>query len=344
MKKIKKVLLSIVVLALICAIAYISVFFIIPEVKYKQAISMMDNQKYVEAIEAFQNMKEYKDSEDYLDKCNYMYSLQLIDEGQYDLAIERLSSIETLENDQEIQKAKYLKAKSLIENGDYENATAVLQEIDYQDSYELLKEISFKDIAVGKSLFLGKMDLDNEKENGLENIEWIVLDINGGKALLISKYVLFLKPFNNKPVQITWEKSPLRKYLNEDFIMNSFTDDERNMIMQTTVLAEWNQSNANREKYNPGKNTIDRIFIPSYKEIVKYFNGVVESSVLDIAYSETVETSTYNGASVFWVLRNPGLLPGCMSCVIGHKIQCDGLTINFANTGVRPCMWIKIPA
>lgn len=46
---------------------------------------------------------------------------------------------------------------------------------------------------------------------------WQVLAIKDNGALLITKDIIGLSAFHNRPGEITWAESGLRKYLNEAF-------------------------------------------------------------------------------------------------------------------------------
>ena len=51
---------------------------------------------------------------------------------------------------------------------------------------------------------------------------WIVLDVQDGKALLLSEDVLEERAYQPQGGDVTWESSDIRKYLNTEFF-NSFT-------------------------------------------------------------------------------------------------------------------------
>ena len=53
-------------------------------------------------------------------------------------------------------------------------------------------------------------------------IEWIVLNKQNGKIMLISKDILIHKPYNKNTGEITWECSTLRNWLNSIFYMEAF--------------------------------------------------------------------------------------------------------------------------
>ena len=48
----------------------------------------------------------------------------------------------------------------------------------------------------GDSIVFGNYEQDTNPENGKEKIEWIVLDVDRTKCLLVSKYGLDVKPYN----------------------------------------------------------------------------------------------------------------------------------------------------
>ena len=69
-----------------------------------------------------------------------------------------------------------------------------------------------------------------------EPIEWIVLDRQGGRALLLSKYILDCKCYSNEHKDVTWETCDLRKWLNNDFYNQAFSGSEQGKILSTNVI------------------------------------------------------------------------------------------------------------
>ena len=55
-------------------------------------------------------------------------------------------------------------------------------------------------------------------------IEWLVLDVKGNEALLISRYGLDCKRYHHERDDITWEDCDLRKWLNCDFLKSAFSN------------------------------------------------------------------------------------------------------------------------
>ncbi|MBR1454471.1 MAG: hypothetical protein IJ593_07475, partial [Lachnospiraceae bacterium] len=102
-----------------------------------------------------------------------------------------------------------------------------------------------------------------------EPIEWIVLEKSNNKALLLSKYVFTNHTYNDDYVDITWENSTIRKWLNSEYINTIFSKKEQGSILTTDVI---NNDNA---KYGTkgGNNTKDKLFLLSIDEVNKYFSS-----------------------------------------------------------------------
>ena len=52
--------------------------------------------------------------------------------------------------------------------------------------------------TIGSIVAFGRYEQDGNEENGPEEIEWVVLDVQDGKVLLLSKYGLEVKPYNTE--------------------------------------------------------------------------------------------------------------------------------------------------
>lgn len=66
-------------------------------------------------------------------------------------------------------------------------------------------------------------------------IAWIVLDTMRDKALLLAKYGLSYMSYNNRMWPVSWEKSSLRKYLNDEIIYYFFSEKEQSRIIEISV-------------------------------------------------------------------------------------------------------------
>lgn len=191
---------------------------------------------------------------------------------------------------------------------------------------------------VGETIYFGKFEQDNNTSNGKEPIEWMVLEVQGDKAFLISVCALDCRRYHNTEVDVmTWEKCSLRSWLNNDFYNASFTSGEKSRIKTTTVVAEDNPNYGT----DAGKDTRDKVFCLSWSEAEKYFD---EDTYLApyTAYSKERGLYTPYGGSSWW-LRTPGDgNPGQGSCIIWWGYPKDTGSPYNSFRGVRPAMWISI--
>lgn len=224
-------------------------------------------------------------------------------------------------------------------------------------TYAVNAEIN-ADIEVGDIVLFGHYEQDNNGKNGSEEIQWIVLDVNDGKALLLSLYGLDVKQFNEKYVPTTWETSSLRKWMNGAFLYNAFNDEEQARIVLTDVDNSQEQSHP-RYQANSGKDTQDKIFALSYAEANKYLGVTYESKDNTAARVAPTPLALYNGAWVKsefktkdneasgrWWLRSPGRHPNRTSYVCHPGYVRDNQTTAgsklFGYILARPALWVYI--
>lgn len=197
-----------------------------------------------------------------------------------------------------------------------------------------------KNAKVGDYVTFGSYEQDNDVSNGKEAIEWLVLDIQDGKALLLSKYALEGKSYNKEYEAITWENCTLRSWLNNEFYHEAFSNAEKNGINTTTVVAEDNQ----RHGTEAGNDTQDKVFLLSKNEAEKYFSSDEERICWPTAYA------TYDGAwsygesgSCWWWLRSPGNDEDNANIVSSTGfLGWNGDIVSEHRGPVRPAMWVSI--
>ncbi|MBQ6680393.1 MAG: zinc ribbon domain-containing protein [Lachnospiraceae bacterium] len=124
-----------------------------------------------------------------------------------------------------------------------------------------------KTLTVGQEITFGQYYQDYEYPNDKKPIEWTVLDVQGDKALIISKYALFSCQFVDYAGPCTWEDSYLREQLNGAFFSEAFSEEEKKHIGLTTVVTEPNSQYGT----DGGNDTVDRLFVLSEKEAETYF-------------------------------------------------------------------------
>ena len=189
-------------------------------------------------------------------------------------------------------------------------------------------------------MFFGAYEQDNNTSNGKEDVEWFVLEIKDGKALVISKYALDCRLYNTSYTDVTWETCTLRKWLNNDFINAAFSADEKAMIPTVTVSADKNTHYST----NPGNATQDQVFLLSITEVNKYFSsdGARRCKPTDYAVANGAYVSSFNG-NCWWWLRSPGYDDRYAAAVdYAGGTSRMGRDVDDAHIAVRPALWIDL--
>ena len=173
-------------------------------------------------------------------------------------------------------------------------------------------ESPFAKLHVGDIIEFGRYEQDNYFENGPEPIEWLVLDVSNGSALLISRYGLDAQAYHTVDTGITWANCTLRKWLNEIFYDEAFSQSEKQLINLTKV-----ENPDNPEQGTPGgADTEDKIFLLSDREFNRYFtNDELRIGIPTLyAKSNGAYINPDNGNSWWW-LRSPGISPRTPLCI-----------------------------
>ena len=202
-------------------------------------------------------------------------------------------------------------------------------------------------VNVGDLITFGRYEQDNNTNNGKEAIEWIVLALDGNKALIISKYALDHQRYNNSYTAVTWQNCTLRSWLNGTFYNSAFNSSEKNRISLTTVINDDNPEYGT----DGGSDTNDKVFILSIAEAKMYFGTNEDRKCAPTDYAMAMVTDPdYHYTTVCdWWLRSPGYKSSCAA-----RVLCDGSVDNFGDEvdygytvfgvfeAIRPVLWINL--
>lgn len=310
---------------------------------------------YKIAIEFFEKIPGWKDSDELLSKCRErIETIQSIAKRRRKIISFAVFTavviyiVVSLYRNYFIPYRKYNAAIKAINSGNYIEAYESLVDLgDYKDSskraekiYEKYKTETLKKAEIGDSIFIGKYEQDGVDSTYDEDIEWEVIDKQEGRILVVSKYVLDCKQYHSPNLDVTWENSDIRKFLNDVFIEKAFNEKELAMIPTVNVPADKNPEFDS----NPGNATQDKIFLLSISEVEKYFT--VDSDRLckatNYACANGVYVNNENGYC-FWSLRTPGEYQRYVSRVdsLGYVYH-RGNPVSSSRNGIRPAMWIEI--
>ena len=205
-------------------------------------------------------------------------------------------------------------------------------------------------ISAGDTVTFGRFP-QAKNGNDLTPIEWLVLDVQEGKALLISKYGLAMRSFSqlhsDKP-DMYWDVSQLRTWLNDAFYGSAFSPEEQAAILAATV------ENKKISFFNEGEDkpeTEDKLFVLSYAEANRYL-GVIpggndiraRSAPTPCAIargawtSETDRTADGEPAGHWWLRSANGFGTAAVVDGSGGLI---GYDIFRGGVMVRPAVWIN---
>ena len=189
---------------------------------------------------------------------------------------------------------------------------------------------------VGETIEFGNYP---QEEDGTEKpIEWIVMKNEGNQVLLLSKYVLDAKPYNEEFEKVTWETSDIRKWLNNEFYTTAFNKTEKAKIQASLIKNEDNSEYGT----SGGNDTEDKVFLLSEKEAETLFSNEEERIAKATEYAE--KSGVYDEEKgAWWWLRSPGF--GSRGAA---EVDSDGWVYRVGNLvyirpdGVRPALYLNL--
>lgn len=188
---------------------------------------------------------------------------------------------------------------------------------------------------IGDLITFGRYEQDVNLANGSEPIEWRILEVRDGMALVISRYGLDGMKFHQTVDSVSWKSSSLRTWLNGAFIDKAFTAQEQAAIQITEVDSSAVQ---------------DRLFLLSQSEAWNYFLTNEERRCAPTAYAISkgvfVSGRKYlaDGEDACgWWLRTIGDRHTEAACV-RYAGSRTSHAVTAAYVAVRPAMWIDLKA
>ena len=335
----------------------------ITAIKYQQAVALRENGQYEDAIAAFTALGNYSDAATQITETKYQQAVALRENGQYEDAIAEFAKLGNYSDTAtQITETKYQQANSLNAAARYDEAYALyVTLIGYKDVDKLLMEdanmiaaaaAAARDamFAVGNYVTFGEYPQTADGKD-MTPIEWLVLARDGNKALLISRYALDAKRYNNSNTE-KWETCTLRTWLNGTFYNKAFSSAEQAAILTTSVDNSSNQGYWGRS----GGNTQDKVFLLSYAEANKYFGithfnssntksrvAPTPYAIAQGAYTNSSDKTADGTAAGWWWLRSPGDYRERVA-----RVNTDGSLeasyVHFEFGSVRPALWVNVEA
>ena len=216
--------------------------------------------------------------------------------------------------------------KSMSKNGTTAKVESSSQKKDKNPEYK-----------VGETIEFGNYPQD--KDGTEKPIEWIVMKNEGNQVLLLSKYVLDAKSYNEELEAVTWETSDIRQWLNNEFYTTAFNKSEKAKIQTSLIKNEYNSEHGT----SGGNDTEDKVFLLSEKEAETLFSNDDERIAKATGYAEKSGVYVNEEKAAWWWLRSPGddsdyaAEVNYVGWVSRHGSYVDG-----NSDGVRPALHLNL--
>ena len=206
----------------------------------------------------------------------------------------------------------------------------------------------------GDSVIFGSYEQDGDSSNGTEPLEWLVLDRDGDRALLLARYGIEAVSWDEEQELETWEVTNLYLMMNRKLYAYAFSAEERKALIQVTPM-EYDALSSSEERLlykgytflletdnvTEGKGQDETMFFPTKDSRVTIPTAAV---VKDNGWM----LSDYSGAPAPWLLTVTGTTDGSFSEVEFARVMADG-SISFGDEAVeenyvliRPAIWVDV--
>ena len=253
--------------------------------------------------------------------------------------------------------AAYRKAESAYSNGRLPEAIDLFASAGpYRNAVERASKLAFaaqknnsfedalRNSQAGDLVAFGLYERDDDPEDGAEPIVWRIILKEPDRVLLLSEYVLEEKAYHQAFQEITWEQCSLRAWANGSFLKTAFSEEERLLIIKTTLKNGNNPVSGAKG----GNDTSDRIFLLSFDDLIAAARESnldvfsLEATATESAATHGLDTDPQTGSCCWW-LRTPGkeasyVMYSDMSGLVLHYTR-----PNYPGYGFRPALWVFLP-
>jgi hypothetical protein len=252
----------------------------------------------------FRNADDFVDFVCILIECQVKYKMNIYDKF-FEKHRETVNNVASVKNDVKIALEKIRQfygelSESVISSG-----------LSKTSSIELIAEtvdkLSFefpKNLKNGQIIVFGKYFKRYGKKK--EPLEWRVLQTDGKNALLITENAIDCKQYHHEDTDVSWNDCDLRKWCNEDFIMEAFSETEKKLIV----------TSSNKNNYGP--ETDDLVFCLSAEEAGEYFTKDNDRVCSPTQVALKNEAYTDKNSCTYWWLRSKGNYYYCAAHVLNN--------------------------
>lgn len=206
------------------------------------------------------------------------------------------------------------------------------------------------------SVIFGAYEQDGDFSNGKEPLEWIVLDRDGDRALLLSRYGIEAMQYDKDKRLETWEVDELYWMMSRTIYEYAFSSEERKVLIQMTPIENRTVHFTNRNLLYPGYTFLletDDVLYGQGQNETPYFRTEESRITIPTAYVAQKgawldESGEFAGVESPWLLTVTGTTDEDFSEVKFARVMPDG-SISFAEEEIkeeyvliRPAIWVDV--
>ena len=185
---------------------------------------------------------------------------------------------------------------------------------------------------------------EDAADGNKEPVKWRVL-ANNGCLFVLSDQNLDCVEYNSASETVTWEDCSLRKWLNSQFLVTTFSTREQAAVIESTVV---NEDGAKGSK--AGSDTQDKVYVLSVYEVIDPEFGFPTDwkdkggtrVALNTEYTRSKHASTDSDMSGTWWLRSPGDAKNAANVYSAGNVFVRGSNVSNFDLAVRPAMNIDV--
>lgn len=185
------------------------------------------------------------------------------------------------------------------------------------------------------SFLHGKYEQDADLENGMEPIEWTLVEQDRGSYLLTTVYALEMMPYHDSPVSVTWEKSSLRKWIKDSFISTAFSAEEKavHTFMKKGIGTQ------DDTVFVLGASDLAELFEEEYLRIRQ---ATAAANPTEVENEDGTTSIVPTDEAIYWWLRDQGDLGELAQNVSPEGVvNTAGALVTAENRGVLLAVWVE---
>ena len=172
---------------------------------------------------------------------------------------------------------------------------------------------------------------------GGEDIEWFALHCDDEKALVLSVHGIDCRPYNELDVNVDWQGSSIRKWLNSEFLKGAFAPEERARILVS------NEEGVTTKGHENLTETLarEKVFLLSVDQANRFFDKSEQRICTCTDFAKKRGVWLDEGDVCRWWLRTPSENPNHACLVLSDgSVFTYGCFVDNDKYAIRPAFWL----